>query len=189
MAYCRTRVAEAQRCWLSSGNKAERNWSNLSMKLRQILSQSLKPKFILFAGSVINVIWHVTWVRRVELEIQAKIGTGHWPYPAHWNPAAVMWEPLLLLAAALGLLINRWWSVLIALLASGRVIYLLGLLPLKAVHSAHDVPMFSWRAMQKAWYVVYTPQPQYLFEAALGVVIFLSAALAFVRSARPTLGV
>jgi hypothetical protein len=141
------------------------------------LAHFLEPKAILRAVSVINVLWHVTWVRRVELEIQARMDTGHWPYPAHWNPIAVMFEPFLLLAAALGLLVNRRWSLLLALLASGRVIYLLGYLPLRAVHFAHDVPMLSWRGLEKVWFLVYTPQPQYLSEAALGVVIFIYAAL------------
>jgi hypothetical protein len=163
------------------------------MTFRKVLAHFLQPKAIIFAVSVINVIWDLRWVRRVELEIQASRNTGHWPYPAHWNPVAVMFEPFLLLAAALGLLFNRWWSVLLALLVSGRVIFLLAYLPLRAVHFAHDVPMFSWQGLEKVWYLVYTPQPQYLFEVALGVVIFIYAALVltrsvYSRSARPTHG-
>ena len=152
------------------------------MTFRKVLAHFLQPKAIISAVSVINIIWHVTWVRRVELEIEASMDTGHWPYPAHWNPVAVMFEPFLLLAAALGLLINRWWSVLLALLASGRIIYLLGYLPLSAVRFAHDVPTLSRRGFENVWFLVYTPQPQYLIEVALAVVIFIYAALVLTRS-------
>jgi hypothetical protein len=162
------------------------------MTLRRLPAHFLQPKSIIFLVSIINVLWHLIWVRRVALE-QVSAATGHWPYAAHWNPLAVMFESFLLLAAGTGLLIDRWWTVLLALLASGQVMYLLGYLPLRAVHFAHGVPMLSWRSLEKVWYSVYTPQPQYLFEVALGVVIFIYAALVLTRSvysrpARPTHG-
>ncbi len=102
----------------------------------------------------------------------------------------MMVEPFLLLAAAVGLLINCWWSVLLAMFTSLRVIYLLGYLSWIAVHFAHDVPMFSWQAMEKLWDLIYGPRPQYLFEVALGVVIFAYAVLlslhfVYSRSASP----
>lgn len=150
------------------------------MKRRQVLTQFLKPKLVIFAASVINLLWHLRWVWRVELEIRAATESGHFPW-GHWNPVAVMFEPVLLLVAALGLLFNRWWTVMIAMLASGRVIYRVGYLPFSGVHYAHGDPMFSWGALQKVWSLVYTPQPQYLFESLLGIVIFIYAVVVFLR--------
>ncbi|MFN2513566.1 MAG: hypothetical protein ABR568_19365 [Pyrinomonadaceae bacterium] len=114
-------------------------------------------------------------MRQRDLELQASgfsISGG--------KPAMV--EPFLLLTASIGLLINRWWSVLLAMFASLRVIYLLGYLSWTAVHFAHGVPMFSWQALEKLWQVVYEPRPQYFFELALGVAIFACALVLMRRS-------
>ena len=67
------------------------------------------------------------FIRTVELEAQAARAAGYWSYE-HWNPLAVLLEPLLLLVAVVSLIVNRWWSLLLVLLASGRVVYLLGYL-------------------------------------------------------------
>jgi hypothetical protein len=152
------------------------------MKLSKVLAHFLQTKSIIFLGSVINLLWHLMWVRRVALETQARMASSHWPYSAHWNPVAVMFEPSLLLAGGIGLLVNRWWSVWLALLASGRVMYSLGYLPLRAIHFAHDIPILSWHAWEQVWHSVYSAQPQYLFEVGLGVVIFIHAAWGLMRS-------
>ncbi len=138
------------------------------------LKSFLSPRAIVFAACILNLLVRAMYVRQVELEAQARMAIDQWPYSEHWNPAAVMLVPMMLLIAAIGLLINRWWSLLLATLVSGRVIYLLGYLSLTAVRYAFDVPMVSWQAIEKLWYAVYQPQPQYLFEVVLAMAIFIS---------------
>jgi hypothetical protein len=102
-------------------------------------------------------------------------------YVEHWYPGLMMVEPFLLLVSGVLLLFNRWWSFLLALLASARVIYSLGYLSWTAIHNAHDVPMLSWQAMEKLWYVIYQPRPEYLFEVVLALVIFICAVVLLAR--------
>jgi len=137
----------------------------------------LNPRAIIFGFAVLDFTLNLTYVRQVELEIQARIGTGVWPYPAHWYPGAVMFVPLLLLGAAVCLAINHWWSVLLAMFGSGKVVWLLGFRPLMGMHFAHDLPLFGWQALEKLWNSVYEPQPQYLFEVLLGTTICAYALL------------
>src|SRR5262245_26607979 len=127
----------------------------------QRVQRFLNPKAILFGICVLNLLVSLMFVRRVELEREAARAAGYWAYSDHWNPLAVMWEPLLLIVAVVGLIVNRRWSLLLALLASGRVVYLLGYLSWRAIHFAHDVPMFSWQAVEKLWWEIYQPRPQY----------------------------
>ena len=128
---------------------------------------------MLFGLCVLNLLVRVVHVQRVERAAQAAFAAGYWGYFEHWNPVAVMWGPFLLLVSSLGLLVNRWWSLLFSLVISARVVYLSGYLPWLSVHSAHDVPMFSWQAMEKLWLAVYQPHPQYLFEVIVGGFIFV----------------
>ena len=102
-------------------------------------------------------------------------------YVEHWYPGLILVAPLLLLAASVAMLVTRWWSLLLAVLASARVIYTLGYLSWRAVHFAHDVPMLSWRAMEKLWHVVYQPRPQSLFEVILALVILVFSSAALTR--------
>jgi hypothetical protein len=143
------------------------------------------PDTIIFGICLLNFIVALVNVVRIDREIGA---SGY--IVGHWYPGAVMMEPFLLLVSAISLLINRWWSLLLALLLSGRVVYSLGYLSWTAVHYAHDVPMLSWQAMEKLWYVIYQPRPQYLFEVALATVLLIYAVallvgMAFSRRAIP----
>jgi small-conductance mechanosensitive channel len=147
--------------------------TNAPVKLTNLKS-FLNPRAIIFAACILNLLVRAMYVRQVELQAQAAIATGQWPYSEHWNPAAVMLGPMMLLIAALGFLINRWWSLLLATVLSGRVIYLLGYLSLTTVHYAFDVPIFSWQAIEKLWYAIYQPQPQHLFEVMIAAAIFIS---------------
>ncbi len=140
----------------------------------------LNPKAVLFGICVLNFLLSLMYVRKVELEAKAAIAAGFWGHTEHWDPVAVMWEPFLLLLAAVGLLANRWWSLLLSLVAATRVVYLLGYLPLRAIHNAHDVPMFSWRAIEMLW-TVYQYQPRYLFEVIVGGVIAIYSGLLLIR--------
>jgi hypothetical protein len=104
-----------------------------------------------------------------------------------------MVEPFLLLGAAVGLLINRWWSVLLATLVTMRVIYLLVYLPLAAVDLALGIPILSLQAVQKLWVMVYEPHPRYLVATVLAIGmfaygVFLSLRFVYSRAARPTHG-
>lgn len=150
-------------------------------RIKLALFYFLKPKAITLGFAVLNFMLSLMYVRQVELESQARMKQGIWPYPHHWNPLAVMCEPFLLLAASAFLLIGRWWSHLLAILASGRVIYTLGYSPWAAVSNVDDVPMFSWRALVRLWYVLYEPWPRYLFEVALASVVFTYAAFMLSR--------
>ena len=125
---------------------------------------------MIFGVSLVNLAIVFIRVDRIDREMRA----GGF-YLEHWNPLAVMFEPFRLLVAAVCLLLNRRWSLLLALLTSGQVVYQLGFLSWTAVHNAHDVPMFSWRAAEKLWYVIYQPRPHYLFAVALAIVIFFYA--------------
>ena len=89
---------------------------------RRSLSRLVSVQGAIFVVCLINFIVRAIEVDRIDREIRA---TGF--APEHWSPAQVMIEPFLLLAAGAFLLINRWWALLLSLLASARVIYSLGL--------------------------------------------------------------
>ena len=125
-----------------------------------------KPKVIIFVLCLIAFLVSLNHVAQIDRDIRAS-GFA----PGHWSPGAAMREPSLLLLAALSLLINRWWTVVLATIGSAHVIYALGYQPLRAVHLAQDIPMFSWQAMEKVWYLVYETRTEYLFEIALAFVI------------------
>lgn len=104
-----------------------------------------------------------------------------------------MIERFLLLVSAVALLINRRWSLLLAVLVSGRVVYSLGYLPWTAVPCAYGAPLFSWQAMEILWYVVYEPRPQYVFETVLALLVLIYAVVllagaAFSRRPIPVAG-
>ena len=146
--------------------------------LRQIdIRRLLTPKAMLFGACVVNFLVRLMYVRRVELEAKAAVAAGYWGYSEHWNPFDVMWEPFWLLVATIALMLNRSWSLLFSLLISGRLVYLLAYLPWRAVHNAHDVPMFSWQAVEKLWFGVYLVHPEYFFELIVSGVIFVYAGL------------
>ena len=137
-------------------------------RIETLLASFIEPKAIFSGVALLNFMLCLMYVRKVESEFRAmEKEWGQYTYSEHWNPTAVMYEPVLLLIASLSLLLGRWWSYLLAMLASGRVIYTLGYSSWTAVLNALDVPMFSWQALEKLWYVIYEPRPQYLFEAVL----------------------
>ena len=81
-----------------------------------------------------------------------------------------------MLVASLGLLLNGWWGLVVALTLSGRVIYVLVFGALLSVSYAHDVPMFSRFALRNWWWGMYEAQPQYIIQIALAAAIFICAA-------------
>ena len=148
----------------------------MKYRVKTALLSLLKFRAIILGIALLNFMLSLMYMRQVELESQARMREGIWPYPHHWNALAVMREPSLLLVASVFLLLGRWWSNLLAILASGRVIYTHGYSSWVAVSAAHDVPMFRRQALEKLWHVVYEPRLQYFFEFALSAVVFIYAA-------------
>jgi hypothetical protein len=130
----------------------------------------LEPKAVLFGCTLFTFIW--MWVRDARVD---------WTGSSHYHryfANVVLAFPLLI--ASLGLLVNRWWSLPIAVFLSGRLINQLVFQILLSSSYAHDVPMFSSRAFNHWWLVVSELQPQYLVQIALGAaILFYSSALFF----------
>jgi hypothetical protein len=128
------------------------------------------PKAIVFGVCLVNFVAMLVHVYRVDLRIKA---SGY--LVGHWYPTSVMMEPFLLLVSGAALVLNRSWSLFVALLFSGRVVYSRGYWSWTAVHNAHDVPMLSWQAMKLLCNVIYQPRPEYLIQVLLAMVVFLYA--------------
>ena len=152
----------------------------------------VNPRGVIFALCLINAVavgvMDFVNIRQWDLANP----TGSLGGVSHTYPVLTV-EPFLLLGAAIGLLINRWWSVLLALLPTVRVIYSVGYLPLSAVDLALGIPILSLQAVQKLWVMVYEPHPRYLVAIvlALGMVaygVFLSLRFVYSRAVSPTHG-
>jgi hypothetical protein len=144
-----------------------------------LLRRLANPRLIILCICLVNLLFMIARVRRMERDFNP----GPNDYIVGWDPTVILIEPIILLVASVGLLVNRWWSLLIAVLASGRIVYALGYLSWRAVHFAHDVPMFSRAALEKLWYVIYKPRPEYLVDVAVGLVILVYAVILLLRSA------
>src|SRR5687768_3595005 len=82
---------------------------------RSLLLISLSnPKAIIFGICLIGFLVSLITAIRIEYVRQDDFFVGH--------GSPVYWDPLLLVAAATGLVIGRWWSILLALLVSVRLI-------------------------------------------------------------------
>ena len=134
------------------------------------LRHLVDPKSIIFGVCLVNFAVMLIHVYGIDRKIKA---SGY--IAGHWYPGAVMVDPFLLIIAGTCLMVNRWWSLMVALLLSGRVVYSVGYLSWTAVHYAHDVPMLSWQAVDLLWKVIYQPRPQYLFQVVLAIVVFIYA--------------
>jgi hypothetical protein len=130
----------------------------------------IEPKSVLFGCALFTFIW--MWVR------DARVDWTNSPHYHGYFANVVLAFPLLI--ASLCLLVNRWWSLPVAVFLSGRLINELFFQILLSSSYAHDVPMFSARAFNYWWLVVSELQPQYLVQIALGtVILFYSSALFF----------
>jgi hypothetical protein len=145
-------------------------------KLRRLLRRIATVQGAIFLICLINFIVRGIEVDRLDREIRA-----YGAYAQHWYPGRIMLDPFLLLVAGALLLFNRWWALLISLLASARVIYSLGYLPWVSMHYAHDVPMFSSQAMEKLWHVIYKSNLEYPFQVGLGLIVFVCASILLTR--------
>jgi hypothetical protein len=136
---------------------------------RRLLNRLVTAQGLIFIICLANFIVRAIEVERLDREIRA------YGYVEHWYPGRIMQDPFLLLIAGALLLFNRWWALLLSLLASVRVVYSLGYLPWVSIHYAHDVPTFSALAMEKLWNVIYRLHLEYPFQVALGLVVFICA--------------
>ena len=140
----------------------------------------LEPKAALFGCTLFAFIW--MWVKDARVD-----WTGATHYHGYFANVILAF-PVLLASAAL--LVNKWWSLSFAMFSGGRLINELVFQILLSSSYAHDVPMFSPRALSYWWLVVSELQPHYLVLLALGAAIFLYSAALFCRWAyrRITLG-
>jgi hypothetical protein len=99
----------------------------------------------------------------------------------HWNPQVIMIEPLLLLVAAALLFTSRVWGYLLAIVASARVMYVLGYLGLVATSSEYDYRLLSWPVFKSWLAITYKAQPQYLLELVIAATILTCASVLFSR--------
>jgi hypothetical protein len=138
-------------------------------QLKRSLSYLLDLKAVLFGFTLFNFVW--MWVRESRIQWQ-------WiDYDYFENTHRVF----LLLLASLGLLLNRWWGLFVAVVLSSRVIYVLVFRALLSVTYAHDVPMFSYSALRRWWWMMYESQPQYIIQIILAAVIFTYSAALLIK--------
>lgn len=133
----------------------------------QLLISLSNPAAIIFGVCLIGFLVSLINAIRIEYERQEDDF-----FVGHGSPA--YWDPLLLLAAATGLVIGRWWSILLALLVSLRLIQGYGYISRDAV--SYDVPLLSWRAFEEIWHFILAPVPQNIFEIILAITISIYGA-------------
>jgi uncharacterized membrane protein len=127
------------------------------------LNSQITPKVIIFGFALLNFLTVLIYVVRYQQEFAI--------VSDHWNPVKVMYEPALLLLAAALLLPEKLWGYLISIVATARVVYVLGYLGLFATSAAHDHSILSSYVLKRWFVVTYESQPQYLLELLLAGVI------------------
>lgn len=134
-----------------------------SNQSKLFINRLLDPQAMIFGFAVL--VFLTTLMYAIQYERDFSVVSDH------WNGVRLMSEPLLLLLAAGALLFDKLWGDLLAIVVTGRVIYVLSYLGLVATSAAHEHSMFSWYVL-RTWFVsTYAAQPQYLVELALAVVI------------------
>lgn len=142
----------------------------------RLLNRILDVKTILFGFTILHVMAMVMYIVHYEQEFSR--------VSDHWNPLRLMQEPVLLLLGAAALLVSKRWSYLVAIVTSGRVIYVLGYLGLVATSSAHDRSILSWYVVRAWGVIMLKAQPQYIVELVLATVIGTYAVILLLRSSR-----
>jgi hypothetical protein len=89
----------------------------------------------------------------------------------------------LLTIAALALLLRKWWSHLIAIVAGGRIFYMTGYLPLLIVAEVGPGagPLWSLTTWKNWLRWTLETQPQYILHAVVGITICLYAGVALLQ--------
>lgn len=135
-----------------------------------LLNRFLDPRSIIFGFAILHFLTMLTYLMRYQDKFSV--------VSTHWNPVRFMYEPVLLLLAAAGLLSHKMWGYMLAIVAGGSVIYRLLDLGLLATSAAQDRPIFSWYVLRTWLSITYASQPQYLLEVLFaGVVIVYAASL------------
>lgn len=137
------------------------------------LRSLVDTKAIIFGFAVLNCLAILTHL------IQYK---RQFPDPSdHWNPAAIMLEPFLLLLASALLFSSKGWGYLLATVVSGRVIYVLGYLGLVSTAGGYGYRLFNWQVLKTWLTITYEAQPQYLLELAIAVTILTYVSILYSR--------
>ena len=133
----------------------------------QIVRRLLQPNAIIFGIALMFVVVAHVSVARWHREF----GNGR----IEGYPDVELFIPYTLLVAAVMLLVSKWWSYFLALIASGWVIYTLGYKGPLGVAAANDHPLFSSWVLRNWLTSTWTTQPQYLFQLALALIALGSA--------------
>jgi hypothetical protein len=130
--------------------------------------------------SVVNFV--VMLVRGYQAELEMR-NSGF--FLSEWSP--YRGESLLLIIAALCLISTRLWILILSIVASGRVLYVLGYLRWRFLaHNAFELPMFTWSTVKKIW-PVYLESPDEMFELILAVAVLICGFVMLRRFARERL--
>lgn len=127
--------------------------------------------FTLFVSLSAFLIWS-----RQHSELKQ---AGYLQFEAHFYPPMFVF---LLLIGAIALWLGKHWSLLIALLSSGRLIYQLAFLSLSGHARAHDEFIFSSLTLNRWWQTMYFYQPQDILYLAIGILMFLWATILLAKS-------
>jgi hypothetical protein len=139
-------------------------------RIKQALLFLLKPKAMILGFAIFNLYW-MSW-RESHID---------WQFLNYHGYYENTHRAILLLLASLGLLLNRWWSLLIAGSLGGWIVYVLVFRALAGVSNAHDVPMFSQFALRNWWLSMDTWQPQYIIQIALALVVLCYSLVCLMR--------
>ncbi len=121
---------------------------------------------------VVTFVWVLRWYQR--------LGNASTDY----YPNEFLTIPLVLVLASLMLMISRWWSYVLAFVASGWVIYLLGYAALRAASIARDVPLPSSESLRVWFATKYIGQPQEFLQLALAFSILSYVVVTLLRHRR-----
>ena len=130
-------------------------------------SRLLQPTAIIFGTAItFVVVAHINvanWYREFGNE------------PIDVFPDHLLEDPYVLVFASVMLVIRKWWSSLIALVVSARLVYLLGYLSLLSERHGFDEARPSW--VVHHWFVQkYLWQPQELLHLGLALIVVVYAA-------------
>ena len=147
----------------------EKETNRVPSSLRSLVD----AKAIIFGVAVLNCLAVLTQLIQYERQF---------PVPAdHWDPSVVMHEPFLLLLASALLFTSKGWGYLLAVVFSGRVIYVLGYLDLVSIAGGYDYRLLNWQTLRMWLAITYQAQPQYLLEIAIAVTMLTYVSVLYSR--------
>ena len=137
--------------------------------------KEVQPRGIIFGFAL--GIFVLTFIHGFHLRT-LNSQSGHFPgFGNVENEVATFW----LVIGSLGLLLRRWWSLLIAIVLGGKIFYSPGYLSLW-INANADVGRLMEFATWKNWFrFTLETQPQYFLHAAIGATICVYATVALSR--------